>query len=53
MEDVWIVDPGITSNMTNRQDHVKNYTEKRSTIRVAKVNKFMTARGSGLIEFEN
>jgi len=44
-EDVWIVDSGTTTNMTNKCDRIKNYKKINTEIDVAKINESMSATG--------
>ncbi|XP_026824427.1 uncharacterized protein LOC113561717 [Ooceraea biroi] len=37
--EIWIVDSGSTSNMTNKKDYLRNYEEDKSTIGVAKMQR--------------
>ena len=46
------IDSGITLNMINRKDNIKNFKKINSKIRVAKFNESMTAEGTGSVEFE-
>ena len=51
-EDIWIVDSGSTSHMTNRIDDLEDFKETSTTIAVAKTNESMPVKGVGNIKFE-
>jgi len=39
--------------MTNKCDQLKNYKKINTEIDVAKINESMTAKGTGMIEYDN
>lgn len=51
-DEVWTVDSGSTTNMTNDMNNMGNFKSTMSRIGVAKINESMIAKGVGSLEFE-
>lgn len=51
--DVWIVDSGSTSNMTNKKEYFTELKPESSRIGVAKEDEVLIVKGTGNIEFGN
>jgi len=51
--DIWIVDSGTSSHMTNQKIYFKDLEKVKTIINVAKSQETMQAFGKGCIEFDN